>query len=539
MYCTTIVHADGPSFVLHQLTLFILHPSLSFEIVQHLPLTDATLLSLTQVCSTWRQIITGDPKLWRQFTLSPRKNIYPSQIKFGQQWLQRASPYGLDITIDDSFVRPSPYNLLKVVAPFYRKWRTLQLSLSFDSFKPLFGMNKLELPMLEEVSLNMFFKHGENVLPLGKRLIKTFAAAPLLQCVQVSAEGHSLPLLDYTFFPYQRLTKLVLVNVISTDPVVITQILALATNLESAELDMGDQSALDYEDLEGDEWKTRYDSYRKRRSNATCHKLVDLSLVCRNNFEIDFVLDILRAPALQELKLYNHWRDPRVADVLKDFQERSKAPLRVLHLIRFRNFHLGFRLVPFLKLVGETLQELLYDFLDGERNQTQETIDLLIFPHYIGEFPGTGGEPFDPLLPNLKRLGIALDYSCPEYADVLVDVVASRGYALDMDPECSDPSVLDSMVFPGYRLGNWLKEHRLEEFMVFFDDPQDDPALDDLKEQLEDFTEREVDALQMACCKDWTRAAPYWLAAESLMAGSRVFGFDSVRGDESPLDTTP
>ncbi|THU76271.1 hypothetical protein K435DRAFT_901033 [Dendrothele bispora CBS 962.96] len=441
-----------------------LAPELIVEIVQHLPPTEATLRSLTQVCSTWRQIINGDPKLWRQFTLSPRSRIRSSdpQVEFSRHWLERSDPYGLDITIDDSLIRPSAYNLLNVIEPFYKRWQTLQLSLPEDAFKPLFEMEQ-ELPLLEEVSLNMSsntFLKDESVLPPGKPKIKTFAAAPRLRRVQVIATTRPIPLLDYTIFPYERLTKLVLVDVISTDPVEITRILSIATNLESAQFDMGTKSRLDRARLrEGsDTWNAHYRTYTENRFEATCPRLVDLSLVCQRNFEMDFVLEKLTAPALQELKIYNHWRDERVANILKDFQERSNAPLRVLHLMRVSNVDLGDRLVPFLKLVGETLQELVYDFPDGRRNnQTEETIDLLIFPHYIGEFTGTGDEPFEPLLPNLKRLGIALDYTCPDFADVLVNVVASRGYVLDTDPEDSDPSVLDSMVFPGCRLRDWLK----------------------------------------------------------------------------------
>ncbi|THU79509.1 hypothetical protein K435DRAFT_785811 [Dendrothele bispora CBS 962.96] len=505
-----------------------LPPELIVEIVHHLPMTDAILGVLTQVCSTWRRAITGEPKLWRKFILSSRfqldRCVGPSRshIEFDQQRLQRAGPYGLEIVIDDSAIRktstrtPSPYNLLDVIMPFYKQWQTLQLSLHLDCYKPLFDLVRPELTMLEGVSLKFNWRYGD-AIQLEQQLIKTFDAAPRLKRVElVSGSQFSLPLplLDRISFPYQRLTTLVLEYVSDANPSVLTQILAVATNLECARFGLGCQSALDYGRLEADEWERRYELYRSTRSFASCPKLVDLEIISQGLIETDFVLGVLTAPALRELRSY-HPLGLRLGSALEAFQKRSKAPLRLLHLHYYEGVD-EVDLVPFLKLVRETLQELVYDVHDEDDFDTNlkvsETMEMITFPNDTGDFTGTG-KSYDPLLPNLKRLGVAL-YSCPPVvACTFGRVVASRGYA-DVSLGCSS------------WLKDWLKKHRLEEVMLYCDDFQLYASVRSLRKQLRSFEEREVDALKMTWCgTGWTRESPKWLPCEGKT--NRTFSFDN------------
>ncbi|THV00292.1 hypothetical protein K435DRAFT_776648, partial [Dendrothele bispora CBS 962.96] len=508
-----------------------LPPELIIEIVHYLPLTDATLGVLTQVCSTWRRVIASEPKLWRKLILSPRVNwdrcVRPSQshIEFGQQWLQRAGPCGLEIFIDDSAIRetrtrtPRPYNLLDVIMPFYKQWQALQLSLHFDCYKPLFDMVGSELTMLEEVSLEFPWRYGD-VIQLEQQLIKTFDAAPRLKHVQlVSNSKHSLPLSlpDRILFPYQRLTTLVLEYVSDANPSVLTQILAVATNLECARFGLGYQGAWDrdYEDLTADEWERRYELHCSTRSFASCSKLMDLEIISQGVIEADFVLEVLTAPALQELRLYHHFA-LKLSNALETFQKRSKAPLRLLHLHYYDDDEAGTDLVPFLELVGETLQELVYDVHDSTFDQrVLETMEMITFPHDTGDST-RAGKSYDPLLPNLKRLGVALHFCYPEFARAFGRAVASRGYA-DVSPCCW--------------LKDWLKEHRLEEVMLYCDwfehHASENVTVRELKRQLRSFEEREVDALQMTWCgKGWGRESPpKWLPCEA--GTNRTFSFDN------------
>ncbi|THU93315.1 hypothetical protein K435DRAFT_861621 [Dendrothele bispora CBS 962.96] len=470
-----------------------LAPDLVIEIVQHLPLTDTTLQVLTQVCSNWRQAIIGTPN---------------------QEWLQRAGPYGLDIVIADTTMRdqayryhPSMHNILDIITPFYKNWRTLQLTLDLEFYKRSFVMMQPKLIMLEELSLS--FSGGYITTDrFEKQGFRTFSRAPRLKCVKLSSDiSHLLPLLDYITLPYQRLTTLILDNVSTDNPILITQILAVASKLESARFDLG-RCPLDYSSLYGNGSEITYDLFASKRSSAICPNLVELEIVSRGQIETSFVLEVLTAPALRELILRRD-SSSSLGTVLEEFQKRSKAPLQVFHIYSANFLSEGIGLTPFLSLVGETLQELVFAFSDEQ--DLQEMMTDMTFPHYIGTFTETG-ELFDILLPNLKRLGIALEFWEDNSPDLIADVVASRGYGLHKDPRHSDPSVLDSTVSPGYRLRDWLRQHRLEELRIHLDgSPSHHATAEACFEQMKCFKEREVDALRLTWCRKFRiENADYW-----------------------------
>ncbi|KAF5366272.1 hypothetical protein D9758_005809 [Tetrapyrgos nigripes] len=179
-----------------------------------------------------------------------------------------------------------------------------------------------------------------------------FLNAPLLTSFEMSAV-QPVNLLDYIRIPYERLTRLVLDNIFSTDPVLPNAILANSPNLKFVCLDLGEDDSLN---------ETDYPIQRSRRLPAECPNLEDLEIRGSGMFGSGFILEGLTAPRLRTLKAKDyHGKSPSLAQfdvILEGFQRRSEAPLRLVHLCGIDNMnHIG--LVPFLKLVGKSLRELL------------------------------------------------------------------------------------------------------------------------------------------------------------------------------------
>ncbi|THU98798.1 hypothetical protein K435DRAFT_521983 [Dendrothele bispora CBS 962.96] len=420
---------------------------------------------LTQVCRSWRNILLGCPEFWSTFNLLHATGRYRSHVEMGQQWLQRAGDRPLDITLSDEKMlqsrayAPGFYGIMDMLVPFYAKWRYLELSFAIEHYLPLFDMPARRLPMLEMISLHFSDACRDTFTAEGS--IKTFSDAPLLSRVEIMAHPRlRFPILDRIELPYHQLTYLLLQSVYSNDPTYVNRILANAYRLERVTIDLGEDA--DFTVFE-------YDDVRSRRPFAFCPNLQELEITARGLFDAGFVLEGLTAPSLRELTLSyasGEW-DPagQLDRTLADFQRRSQAPIRSVHLRFVENLcHVG--LVPFLRLVSKSLRELVINSC-WDLNM-MELLQQLIHPWHTINNSGLerpplpsveDNGPLELLIPHLRRLGIVADFDRTGDADIILDVVGSRGYQFPRPrPVMRDPETGLKHNFP-----EWAQTHRLQE----------------------------------------------------------------------------
>ncbi|KAK7457044.1 hypothetical protein VKT23_010347 [Stygiomarasmius scandens] len=466
----------------------LIPPELLIEIIKHLPMTQLVKIShspfgvpqshvgeaipdhlkkqgvfisirvptiqlLNQVCRSWRNVLSSCPELWKTFHLFPRTGKYRHHVEMGQQWLQRAGQQPLDIALTDDLSAgrspypPGYYGILDTVIPFSQTWRSLHLSFAVEHYQALFNMPSIRLPHLEQLVLSFSNICDDTTVTSGS--IETFANAPRLWRVElISDPSLHLPILDTFRLPYHRLRYLFLQSVYSTDPTFINHILATAPELQSLSIDIGYDTDFSPDD---------YETCRKRRPFAECPNLLELEVIGRGLFGPGFVLEGLTAPSLQELTLSYDTGEHDPADkldhVLEAFQKRSRAPIRVLHLRYVENLS-DIGLIPFLKLVGRSLRELaLHSCWDLD---IMGLLEAMIHPWDLIQIDG---KPTELLIPNLRRLGIAAVFEHTGDADIIVDVLGSRGHKLPRPR----PYLRSLSSGIRYRFRDWIQTHRLKE----------------------------------------------------------------------------
>ncbi|KAK7460508.1 hypothetical protein VKT23_009228 [Stygiomarasmius scandens] len=156
------------------------------------------ILLLSQVCSSWRQIILAMPCLWShiQFVVRTR---HPTTQLFNE-WLGRSASLPLDISIK-VFHRLGDSFLLDSLLPVCSRWRSLEFYTIFSDMKPLLQNEPLTLPLLEQITLAT---HG---ITRHERL-SVFANATKLTRVDLFTAG---PLSGVWFdvgFPSGQITQL-------------------------------------------------------------------------------------------------------------------------------------------------------------------------------------------------------------------------------------------------------------------------------------------------------------------------------------------
>jgi hypothetical protein len=81
------------------LTEIFLHYRKVAEHSYPIPKLPAPLL-LGQICSTWRHVVHGTPKLWTKFLLQIRNKVEGGRVdhvSFAKAWLSRAHPHPLHV----------------------------------------------------------------------------------------------------------------------------------------------------------------------------------------------------------------------------------------------------------------------------------------------------------------------------------------------------------------------------------------------------------------------------------------------------------
>ena len=166
-------------------------------------------LLLCQICSTWRHVALGTPKLWTSFSLMGKevKGGRVDHVSFAKAWLARAHPYPLYVIIT---VRPKAHQVSRIVdaiLPSAHRLRFLLLHLPYTHFQPLIDFPAGSMPLLEVVELSVVTGRSDYTLEAEPemRRIAAFEAAPSLWSVTLSPTGLFG---SDTLVPWSQLTSL-------------------------------------------------------------------------------------------------------------------------------------------------------------------------------------------------------------------------------------------------------------------------------------------------------------------------------------------
>ncbi|KAF5371254.1 hypothetical protein D9758_004237 [Tetrapyrgos nigripes] len=462
-----------------------------------------TLQVLLRVCHRWRMLLLGCPKFWSSFELAPATGQYKYHVEQGREWLSRAGDCPLKVALSNSTSKRYPSGMLDfldMVIPFHAQLHEVDISLGLELFEPFFNMTAT-LSRLEKATLRISAAAFDTTF---RDRIRTFMNAPALKELDLSVHfslRHRVPILRYMDVPYHQLHSLTLRNVGNYDPAFVIQILVKAHNLQKAVLSVG---VHDYGPLELDMLRAKL----AHQPAANCPSLVHLVLLTEGLCDASLVLEKLTAPALETLSITHSPKSgphPGLFDiVLLDFQKRSNAPLKALRLRFVDRLH-TIGLISSLKLVGETLEELIVQSCSGL--DVCSVLEAMVHPSWMSETADAipsflDGLRSDALVPNLKRLGIAAQFDSEEQVDIILDVVGSRGYHY--------PRFYDSRRDYGpeaLALREWLLNHKLERLKYVVTEPR--TLTPKAKKRLAEFASRglKVDATVL----------PLWRARELCM----------------------
>ena len=173
-----------PYELLTEIFLKVVEPSYP---TRELPLPPPLLLG--QVCSTWRLVAHGTPKLWTRFSLEVLYEIWEGKVdhvSFAKTWLSQAHPYPLHVCLYvESPITLGP--IVDVIIPFADCLQVLELSLTFPHFHALVNIRSMAL--LESVFLSANIIYDVQGPALWMRRITAFTAVPCLRKVTIFAVG--------------------------------------------------------------------------------------------------------------------------------------------------------------------------------------------------------------------------------------------------------------------------------------------------------------------------------------------------------------
>jgi len=162
-------------------------------------------LLLGQICSTWRRVAHGTPKLWTSFSFGVKNEVMRGKVghvSFAKAWLSRAQPYPLYVLLG---IYTPLSHITYVILPSADRLQAIRLHLPFPHFQSLVNLGSIAL--LESVYLSVDVSHYGQEAALWPRRITAFTTAPRLRsvtfwCYRVGLFGCGVQM------PWSQLTKL-------------------------------------------------------------------------------------------------------------------------------------------------------------------------------------------------------------------------------------------------------------------------------------------------------------------------------------------
>ena len=165
--------------------------------------TDVPAATLTQVCSSWKNLATSSHCLWSTITWIHHDGWGPptSVDAALERLLEKSGSVPLDINVSIQVQDSVPLSTLRMLVRQSHRWLRLSLCLEyqlFDEVYPALRPIQGNLPLLEHLEFDAGFQAG--------KLIDVFRYAPRLRSVKLSSESSP----DVIVLPWGQLHSLVL-----------------------------------------------------------------------------------------------------------------------------------------------------------------------------------------------------------------------------------------------------------------------------------------------------------------------------------------
>jgi len=166
-------------------------------------------LLLGYICSKWRHVAHGTPKLWTTFSLQIRKS--PKTVEggrvdhasFAKDWLARAHPYPLRVSLDID--AETLRRIMCAILPSAHRLQILELDLPLTHRRPLVDFPAMSMPLLERLKLSINLSDYSKDAELWEGRTTAFTAAPRLTIATLS---FSDLLSSNILLPWWQLTSL-------------------------------------------------------------------------------------------------------------------------------------------------------------------------------------------------------------------------------------------------------------------------------------------------------------------------------------------
>jgi hypothetical protein len=202
------------------------------------PLPLPSPLLLGRICSTWRHIVHGTPKLWSSFSLRIRGKIEQGKVdhvSFAKAWLARAHPYPLSVSLRVDLSIKSLCRIIDAIQLSADRLQVIKLDLPFLYYRPLVDIAAGSMAMLESVDLRLPILYTSKATPWAKR-ITAFTTAPRLRSVTSRFYEPNF-FIDRLQMPWSQLTKLRMITGFYCDG--LFHIFLQCTNLIDCTLELG------------------------------------------------------------------------------------------------------------------------------------------------------------------------------------------------------------------------------------------------------------------------------------------------------------
>ena len=167
-------------------------------------------LLLTQICSTWRHVAHGMPKLWTTFSLDANSQVTTRKadhVSFAKAWLSRAQPHPLCVSLSINTTDQAFNRIVDAILPSADRLQDLRLYLPISHFWPLLNLAVGSMALLESVELSVMPSVYNQEATYWTKKITAFARAPRLRSVALfSCDVDAL--YCNIQMPWSQLTKL-------------------------------------------------------------------------------------------------------------------------------------------------------------------------------------------------------------------------------------------------------------------------------------------------------------------------------------------
>ncbi|KAF9457309.1 hypothetical protein BDZ94DRAFT_1326368 [Collybia nuda] len=179
-----------------------------------------TRMSISQVCSAWRSILTTTPELWKDFAVSYTTQASELRAtRLANHWLPRCGNFPLTFSIERKSephvthadagtltISQRDYMVNSFITPNAPRLKELRAVFSLNSAEKLLAMPSASFDILEKLHLTIKYRPISSFIDFKSPLI--FTRSPLLRDVTFWLRGHYNPL--HLSLPWGQLTRLVL-----------------------------------------------------------------------------------------------------------------------------------------------------------------------------------------------------------------------------------------------------------------------------------------------------------------------------------------